>query len=71
MDRNKLNRQPDFSKFNLEELLELIAETDSLGAAHRMAKAAIARMESEREEMLLVMAERHAEQTAFENGYGM
>lgn len=71
MDRNKLNRQPDFSKFNLEELLLLIAETDSLGAAHRMAKAAIARMESEREEMLLVMAERHAEQCQLESGYGM
>lgn len=71
MDRNKLNRQPDFSKFNLEELLELIAETDSLGAAHRMAKAAIARMESEREEMLIALAARHDEQAAFESGYGM
>ncbi len=55
-----------------ESALERILEVEELPMeAGLLAMAALKAIKDQREEMLLVMAERHSEQAAFENGYGM
>lgn len=55
-----------------ESALERILEVEELPMeAALLAMAALKAIQTERERMLLAMAERHAEQAAFESGYGM
>lgn len=55
-----------------ESALERILEVEELPMeAVLLAMAALKSIQTSREEMLLVMAERQAEQSAFESGYGM
>jgi hypothetical protein len=55
-----------------ESALERILEVEELPMeAALLAVAALKAIKDQREEMLLVLAERHAEQCQLESGYGM
>lgn len=55
-----------------ESALERILEVEELPMeAALLAMAALKAIQTERDRMLMILAARHEEQAAFENGYGM